>query len=83
MALRTQQTRGRANSPSKRLFGASYIVIAPALVTAVSLAAAVLWGKHRPGAAELAVAGSVGDAASESQDGDITEYLQPVELSSR
>ena len=41
------------------LFGASYIVIAPALVAAVSLAAAVLWGIHRPGAAEFAVAGSV------------------------
>lgn len=41
------------------LFGASYIVIAPALVAAVSLAAAVLWGIRRPGAAELAVAGSV------------------------
>jgi hypothetical protein len=41
------------------LFGASYIVIAPALVAAVSLAAAVLWGIHRPGAAEFAIAGSV------------------------
>ncbi len=41
------------------LFGASYIVIAPALVAAVSLAAAALWGIHRPGAAEFAVASSV------------------------
>ncbi len=41
------------------LFGASYIVIAPALVAAVSLAAAVLWGIDRPGAAEFAVAISV------------------------
>ncbi len=41
------------------LFGASYIVIAPTLVAAVSLAAAVLWGIHRPLAAEFAVAGSV------------------------
>ncbi len=41
------------------LFGASYIVIAPALVATLSLAAAVLWGIHRPGAAEFAVAGSV------------------------
>jgi hypothetical protein len=41
------------------LFGASYIVIAPAFVAAVSLAAAALWGLHRPGAAEFVVAGSV------------------------
>ncbi len=41
------------------LFGASYIIVAPVLVAALSLAAAVLWGFNKPQARLLAISGSI------------------------